>query len=314
MKIIGKVIIPLFIVAVFLISCNNSASPTSINTTDVAGTAMAIVKTTIVETQDAIPTITFTPQLPTLISQTSLPPTEIHPPVKTSLPISGTPTTIGLENGLIWSECIVPYFNHPHETADLKFATSCLNMEWLGWDDYDVELNGQRLREERISGDGENNGSNLRLIIGKDIYETHYINTNEWNDYELLKNGESIAKARAYSYRVTGERNLKLWNIGGKSVWEIYSEPPAIFVDGINLNEKNNLEGSYKPYDIKHKLIYIAKMNGKYYVIYDEKIIGYEFDQIFMTYCCASTSVLYGHEQYWFWGIREGTYYVVAIN
>ena len=314
MKIIGKAIIPLFLIAVFLFSCNNFASPTSINATDVAETAMDIVNTSIVETQDAIPTVTFTPNLPTHLTPTPLPPTETSPPIKTSIPISGTPTTIAMENGLTWSECIVPFFNHPHETADFNFATACLNMDWLGSDNYGMELNGQRLREERISGDGENNGSNLRLIIGKDIYETQYTNTNEWNDYELLKNGEPIAKARAYSYRVSGERNLKLWNIGGKSVWEIYSEPPAIFVDGVNQNENYQLEGSYFPYDIKNKLIYIARKNGKYSIIYNDKFIGHEFDQIFMSYCCASTSVLYGHGQYWFWGRVDGTYYVVAIQ
>ncbi len=301
-------------VAVFLISCNNSASPTSINATDVAGTAMAIVKTSIVETQGAIPTITFTPQLPTLIPPTPLPPTETPTPIKTSLPISGIPTAIELDNGLIWSECIVPYFNHPYETADLKFATACLNVDWLGWDNYGIELNGQRLREERLGGDGDH-GANLRLVIGKDVYETRYTNIDGQNNYELLKNGQAIAKATACPFCInTGDPNLKLWNIGEKSVWEVFSEPPAIFVEGINLNEKNNLEGSYFPYDIKHKLIYIAKMNGKYYVIYDQKVIGHEFDRIFMMYCCASTSVRYGHEQYWFWGIREGTYYVVAIH
>jgi hypothetical protein len=207
----------------------------------------------------------------------------------------------------------VPYFNHPHETADFKFATDCLNMEWPGWDDYGIEINGQRLREERLDGDGEH-GANLHLVIGKDVYETIYMNIDGQNHYELLKNGLAIAKATACPYCTIGDPNLKLWNIGGKSVWEVFTEPPAIFVDGVNLNEKNNLEGSYFPYDIKQKLIYIAKMNNKYHVIYDEKVIGHEFDRIFMMYCCASTSVLYGHEQYWFWGIREGTYYVVAIH
>lgn len=301
-----------------LASCNNFLPTLKTQPTKAMETAIAFVGTAIAETQTAIPTATSTatliPSATPMPTFSPLPPTETPTPIKTSIPISGTPATIAMEDGLTWTECIVPPFNFPHESEDFEFATACLNMDWLGWDNYDMELNGQRLRGERISGDGENNGSNLRLIIGKDIYETHYINTNEWNDYELLKNGESIAKARAYSYRVTGERNLKLWNIGGKSIWEIYSEPPAIFVDGVNQNEKYQLEGSYFPHDIKNKLLYIARKNGKYSIIYNEKIIGHEFDQIFMSYCCASTSVLYGQGQYWFWGRVDGTYYVVAIH
>ena len=207
----------------------------------------------------------------------------------------------------------MPFFDHPHETADFEFATTCLNMDWLGWDNYDIKLDGQRLREERINGDGAH-GDNLRLIIGDDIYETKYTNVSGWNNYELLKNREAIAKATACPYCIIGDPNLKLWNIGGKSIWEIFTEPPAIFVDGTNLNEKYQFEGTYFPYNIKNKLIYIASKNGKYSVVYDEKVIGHEFDQIYMSYCCASTSVLYGHEQYWFWGRREGTYYVVAIR
>jgi hypothetical protein len=207
----------------------------------------------------------------------------------------------------------VPFFNHPHETADFKFATACLNMDWPGWDDYGMELNGQRLREERFDGDGAH-GDNLRLIIGKDIYETRYTNIDGLNNYELLKNGQAIAKATACPYCIIGDPNLKLWNVGGKSVWEVFTEPPAIFVDGINLNEKYQFDGTYFPYDIKNKLIYIANKNGKYSVVYDGKVIGHEFDQIYKSYCCGSTSVMHGHGQYWFWGRREGTYYVVAIH
>jgi hypothetical protein len=169
-------------------------------------------------------------------------------------------------------------------------------MDWPGWDDYAIELNGQRLREERVDGDGEH-GDNLRLVIGSDIYETRYTNIDGWNNYELLKNGVAIAETTACPYCTIGDPNLKLWNIGGKSVWEIFTEPPTIFVDGINLNERYQWDGSYFPYDIKNKLIYIASKHGKYSVVYDAKVIGHEFDQIYMTYCCASTSVLYGHGQ-----------------
>jgi hypothetical protein len=312
-KIIGKAIIPLFLVAVFLNSCNNFASPTSINATDVAGTAMVIVKTSIVETQGAIPTITFTPQLPTLIPPTPLPPTETPTPIKTFPPISGTPTTIELEDGLVWTECIVP----PFTSTNSDIAATCLNMNWAGWDDYNMMLNGQRLHGERVKGIC---GDNLRLVIGKDIYETSYTvpteNSCYMYDYELLKNGVVIATVKGVISNVV-DANYKLWNVDGKSVWEINSDPPAeslsaIIVDGVNLNEKYQLGGSFDAYYFKDKIIFIALKNGKYHIVYNGKFIGPEFDQIFIY--GGPPSVLYGHEQYWFLGTREGTYYVVAIH
>ena len=84
--------------------------------------------------------------------------------------------------------------------------------------------------------------------------------------------------------------------------------------DGVNLNKKYQLEGSYEVYYLKNKLIFIARKDGKYRVFYNEKFIGPEFDEIFMSHCCMSTTVLYGQEQYWFWGTIEGTYHVVAIH
>jgi hypothetical protein len=44
--------------------------------------------------------------------------------------------------------------------------------------------------------------------------------------------------------------NRKLWNIGGKSVWEIFSDPAAenlsaIIIDEVNLNDKYQLDGSF---------------------------------------------------------------------
>lgn len=274
---------------------------------------MAIVKTSIVETQGANPTITFTPQLPTLIPPTSLPPTETPTPIKTSLPVLGTPTTIELEDGLAWTECIVP----PNTRTDSDFATTCLNMNWAGWDDHNMMLNGQRLREERVKGIC---GDNLRLVIGKDIYETSYTVPPENNcykyDYELLKNGVVIATVKGV-ISVATDPNKKLWNVDGKSVWEIQSASPAenlsaIIVDGVNQNEKYQLEGSFHVYYFKEKIIFIALKNGKYHIIYNDKFIGHEFDEIFIY--GGPPSVLYGYEQYWFLGRREGTYYVVAIH
>lgn len=291
MKIINKVITLLPLVIVALTSCNSFTSPLVMSPTDVMETA--------------IPITTFT----AMPSPSPLPSTETSIPIVTSIPVSMTPTTVVMENGLTWTECVVPYRDYVRDEPDFELATSCLNLDWLGYDDYNIEINGHRLRETRISGEV---GDNLQLIIGEDVYETRYTLSSASN-YKLLKNGIVIATVNV-SQNGFFDPNLKLWNIGGKSVWEIYSEPPTIVVDGINLTETHQWEGSFFPYDIKNKLIYVAQKNGKYSIVYDDKVIGPEFDEIYMKYCCATTNVIYGHGQYWFWGRREGTYYVVAIH
>src|SRR5690349_24488653 len=103
MKIINTTIPLLFLVAIILTSCSSLASSNS------AMPVIADPPTEVVETQIPVPTTTFT-ALPTPLP-TRLPSTETPPPTQTSLPISGTPTAIELENDLTWSECIVPGFN-----------------------------------------------------------------------------------------------------------------------------------------------------------------------------------------------------------
>jgi hypothetical protein len=126
----------------------------------------------------------------------------------------------------------------------------------------------------------------------------------------------TIATVNGVSSYAT-DPNTKLWNIGGKAVWEIESAPPtenlsAIIVDGVNQNEKHQLDGSFHVYYLKDKIIFIALKNGKYHIVYNEKFIGPEFDQILLY--GGPPPVLYGNGQYWFWGRREGTHYVVVIR
>jgi hypothetical protein len=75
-KIISKTIIPLFLVAVMLASCNGSILTPTISPTDVMETAMSTVTATVVETQVAIPTTTSSPQPPTPIPPTPVSPTQ----------------------------------------------------------------------------------------------------------------------------------------------------------------------------------------------------------------------------------------------
>jgi hypothetical protein len=162
---------------------------------------------------------------------------------------------------------------------------------------------------ERIMG---SNGSDLRQVIGNDVYLVKHDGTNGCCDYQLLKNGMVLLVRSAPL--ITFDPNRNLWNMDGKLLWELVTEPPTIIVDGIDLNEKHGLEGIFHPYTIGSKLLYIARQNGKYQVVYDEKALGPEFDEIYIKYCCATTKIYYGAGRYWFWGKRAGTYYVVSIQ
>lgn len=286
--------------AVILTSCNGFVSTPSAISTDVMETAMSIVKTAVVETQSAIPTSTVT-ALP-LPEPTPLPPTET--PIPTSaLTFSGIPTVIPMDNGLTWSECVIPNRDYSRETADMEFLKSCIDTPI--WSENDKKMVG-----ERVSG--KEGDADLQIIIANDYYETKHDNSKELWAYELLKNGEIILKIKPSFMAYDPNRNF--WNIEGKLVWELAGQTAMIVVDGVNYNEKYELEGSYFPYEIKGKLIYIAKKNEKYQVVYDNKVFGSEFDEIQMAYCCSMASVYHGSGQYWFLGRRGGTKFIISIQ
>jgi hypothetical protein len=207
-----------------------------------------------------------------------------------------------LENGLTWMECVVPSRDYFYVKPDVELLTNCI--DFPNGDDHDEKIIG-----ERIQG---NNGSDLRLVIGIDIYQTKYDNTKGCCDYELLKNGDVILRTSAPL--ITFDPNRNFWNIEGKLVWELITQPPVIIVDGVNFNEVYHLEGSFFPYEINGKLIYIAKENGKYRIVYDKKVIGPDFDEISMAYCCAKISVMRGGGQYWFLGRRDGTQFIILVQ
>jgi hypothetical protein len=300
MKIIVKAIIPLFLV-VKSTACNSFVSTPMISPTDMIETSITAAWPEVVETQTADPTLgpSIIQFLATpLLTTTPLPSTQA-----TSLPISMIPTTVAMENGLEWTECVVPPGAYARSKADTEFLAKCAEIPT--WDENDKKRIG-----ERVSG--REGGSDLRITIGNDYYETKHDNSKELWTYELMKNGEAILKINPSFMAYDPNRNF--WNIEGKLVWELAGYAAMIVVDGVNFNEKYQLEGSFFPYEINGKLIYIAKKNGEYHIVYDEKVMGPEFDQIYMAYCCGMISVYYGQDQYWFVGRREGTYFVVVIR
>lgn len=276
---------------IILTSCSGFSPTIKAQPTQAMETAIPTATSTATRLPSATPQPTFSP----------LPPTET--PIPTSaLSFSGTPTVIPINNGLTWSECVVP--NNDYSRSDMEFLSTC------------IEIPTGNENDKKMSGefiDHKNATNDWRMTIGNDYFETRINDLSKGCcSYKLVKNGDVILEMSPGF--MTSNPNRGFWNIGGKLVWELGGYISVIVVDGVNYNEKYGLEGSYFPYEIKGKLIYIAKKNDKFQIVYDDKVIGTEFDSISMAYCCGMISVYYGSGQYWFVGTRAGTKFVVSIQ
>jgi len=178
------------------------------------------------------------------------------------------------------------------------------------WQEEDIQRLGERFY--RSAGSLQD----LRLVIGKDVYETKH----QDYQYELMKNGTTIAIEN--SIFSAFDPNQALLNAGNKIVWELVGFNSnqtelisTVIYDGANLLDKYSLEGAYIPYVINDKLIFVAKKAGRFYVMYDAQHLGPEFDEISIGYCCSSAaySIWRAQGQYWFWGTRDGKYFIVAL-
>jgi len=252
------------------------------------------------KTAMVIPSVTSAPT-----ETLTAPPTENDDAQKitpTIYPPIGSTTKMDLANGLIWTECVVEYRAYSHVWPDVEALSRCTDLPETN--EHDDEIRGERFEQSRFP--------DLRIEIGDDIYETRYKDTKNCCEYDLEKNGNKLLHASAPFYSFDPNRNL--WNIDGQLVWELISEPPDIIVDGVHYTEKYGSEGVFFPYEIKGKLIFIAKENGKFHIVYAGETVGLEYDEISMAYCCAMMSVMYGSGQYWFLGRRDGVMYVVTIQ
>jgi len=210
------------------------------------------------------------------------------------------------DNTLTWIECEVPQEDY----HNWLIATDCLGLEFPTW----TEIDKQRLGERFQTSPG--NLEDIRLTVGQDIYETQH----QGSKYKLSKNGEVIVSAN--SVFSSFDPNRSLLNVDGKIVWELtglnfdQTELDAVvFFDGINLQDQYDLEGAYIPYVLNNSLIFIAEKNGMFFVMSDQKQVGPVFSDISIGYCCepAAYSIQRTGNQYWFWGMREDKYYVVAL-
>jgi hypothetical protein len=207
---------------------------------------------------------------------------------------------------ITWLECEVPqdYYHN------WRFAAKCLKMELPSWDEKDKQRLGERFKV------APSELEDIRLVIGEDVYETRHKGSN----YELTENGESIASA--ISVFSSFDPNQSLLDVNGKTAWELAglnsdqsAQNAIVIYDGINLRDKYALEGAYIPYEINDKLIFVAKKNREFFVMYDQQQIGPVFSEISIGYCCGpkAYSIQRAGDQYWFWGMREEKYYVVAL-
>jgi len=151
-----------------------------------------------------------------------------------------------------------------------------------------------------------------RNTINGDFYET---DNEPGGLYTLFRNGKIFAESVSGFTTYTPNRSLQ--DVGGKVVWELANpENPTIIFDGMDLRQEFNLDAAYLPYNINDNLIFVAKKDSKYFVMYGEEQIGPGFNNISIAYCCgpAGYSIQRVQGQYWFWGVRESRYYLVMIS
>jgi len=210
--------------------------------------------------------------------------------------------------GLLWRECELPRPNNEN-------PEECLGVTMTKRDENDPFPFGETFTPLN----GLTRG--FRLTIGSDIFEAlhqpspdgGYSDANGILTYSLFKNGElQISKATTMGGY---DPNAGLLNINGKYAWEFANpKQPTIIYDGVDIRQEYGLEAAYRPYVIGDKMIFVARNDGKMYVIADEQQIGPEFDKISNGYCCETTPIIRSRGQYWFWATNEGRSFVVVIT
>ena len=63
--------------------------------------------------------------------------------------------------------------------------------------------------------------------------------------------------------------------------------------DGVDLRAAYGFEAVYAPYAMRDKLIFVARQDDQYFVVYDGRRLGPVFDRILIAYCCEPAA--YSH-------------------
>jgi hypothetical protein len=204
--------------------------------------------------------------------------------------------------GLVWLECEVSFDQY----QKWRVADKCFGFPLSSWQDEDRARLGEIFQRNPFKL------YDIRNTINGNFYET---DNEPGGLYTLYKNGKVFAES--VSGTTTYSPNRSLQNVGGKAVWELANpENPTIIFDGMDLRQEYDLDAAYLPYNINDRLIFVAKKDSKYYVMYGEEQIGPGFKNISIAYCCgpAGYSIQRVQGQYWFWGIRNSRYYLVLIS
>ena len=225
---------------------------------------------------------------------------------------SATPTDVNLG----WEECSIPN-DSKINGVDISQIETCFN------------LSLPLLTDEEKSNFGikQIDGLNTepytyKLIIGNDLYETKMIEFSVSNmeyKYALYKNGDITQN---YSGAVSLFAPMSLQNIGGKAVWEVseFTEhqkgTATIFYDGVDIQKLYGLDKAHHPYGINNKLIFIGEKDNKYFIVYDGKKVGPDFDKVRLTFVSEPAphwSVQFGNGTYLFWGFKNEQWSIIKI-
>lgn len=209
--------------------------------------------------------------------------------------------TTGVEAaGLSWRECPA----RP-DVEEWRQAEACFGHPALAWDDADRAHAGERTAH------------GYRLAIGPDVYETRAIATPipSLSVYALSVNGRlrKLFLGRFTTY----SPDLDLVNLAGRAAWTFDDGRLATVVyNGVDLRTANGFEAVYAPYALRDKLIFVARQDDQYFVVYDGRRLGPVFDHILIAYCCepAAYSARGASGRYTLWGERDSTRYMVEIS
>jgi hypothetical protein len=164
---------------------------------------------------------------------------------------------------------------------------------------------------------GERTAAGHRLTIGTDVYETREIATPIPNlsVYALSANGrlQKLFLGRFTTYAP----DLGLADLAGRAAWTFDDGRTATIVyDGADLRTVYGFEAAYAPYALRDKLIFVARRDDQYFVVYDGQRLGPAYDRINIAYCCepAATSAHGAASRYTFWGERDDARYRVEVS
>jgi len=212
--------------------------------------------------------------------------------------------------GLAWRECEagVPNF-------DLQEA--CFGQRFL------------RRTAAEEAGRGTRDGDALRLSIGADTYEALDVGLGLC---VYLKNGRPVSLLR--SEQPEGwPAAISLVDVGGKAALEfdrdghmttvshngasmaVHDGRATILYDGQDVCSLYGLDAAYRPYEMAGKLLFIARKDGRYFIVYDGRRMGPVFDCIALANRGGPDPSLpqCGGGRFWFWGLRGGQLYAVEV-